>query len=136
MNQYKSDKRAVFSYIRQNLEIQQIYLKELIKNKKPYPHRKIVRKFCQSIVDSEMEELIQESLCDYSELIFVPLSLSYSDPLSSSCPDYYQNNINFAKSRLYKLEQEYALNRAKNYVGNGDIKYGYPGTYWLSLITK
>ena len=34
--------------------------------------------------------------------------------------------------RLYKLEQEYALNRAKNYVGNGDIKYGYPGTYWLS----
>ena len=59
---------------------------------------------------------IQESLCDCSELMFDPLSLSFSDPLSSSCPDYCQNNINFAMSRLYKLEQEYALNRALLYL--------------------
>ena len=136
MNQYKFDKHAVFSYIRQNLEIQQIHLNTIKKKEQPYTPRKIVRKFCQSIVDSDMEELIQESLCDFSVIIFDPLSPSYSDILSSNCPDYYQNKINVSKCRLYKLEQEYALERAKNYVGDNTIKYGYPGTYWLSLTTK
>jgi hypothetical protein len=121
---YANDKHSIFSYIHYNLESQQTQINQLKKNNSTHPYfTKKSPKFCQSIVDSTTSQLLEDSFYDFSVLAL---------PISKEIIDKQQNIIKNCYNDLHQLERDYAITRAKNYINNDNIQFGYPGTYWIS----